>query len=82
MTKTLEDAREELDEEYKSFRKGLRKIHEQLEDLDRAGPEDDLEAKLDEFESLVKKVRTGGLLGGGAKGHRKALAEYQELTNG
>ncbi|MEO6467732.1 MAG: hypothetical protein ABIP21_01430 [Acidimicrobiia bacterium] len=82
MTKSLEDAREELDEEYESFRKGLRKLHDHLEELDRAGPEDDLEAKLEEFESLVKQVRTGGLFGGGAKGHRKALEEYQELTNG
>jgi hypothetical protein len=82
MTKTLEDARKELDDEYESFRKGLRKIHDELEELDKAGPEDDLEDKLDEFESFVKKMRTGGLLGGGAKGHRKALKEYRELTQG
>jgi hypothetical protein len=30
----------------------------------------------------VKKVRTGGLLGGGAKGHKKALDHYLKISQG
>ena len=53
-----------------------------LEEVDEAGPEDDLEGLLDELEGVVKEARTGGLVGGGAKGHRKAHREYVALKEG
>ena len=82
MAKTLEEARRELDKEFEQFRKGLRKIHERLDEVDEAGPEDDLTDELKQLEKTVKEGRTGGLIGGGAKGHRKALKEYEQLKHG
>ncbi len=82
MAKSLEDARKELDDEFETVRKGLRKIQDQLDEVSKRGPEDDLFDELGKLEDVVKEVRTGGLLGGGAKGHRKALEEYREIKQG
>jgi hypothetical protein len=78
MADDLAQARKELDDEFAQVRKSLRDIHAKLEEVERLGPEDDLEAALEELEDTVKEARTGGLLGGGAKGHRKALEKYRE----
>lgn len=80
MADDLTAARKELDDEFEQFRKSLRKIHEELADVERLGPEDDLVQALDKLEGVVKEARTGGLIGGGAKGHRKALDNYRKLT--
>jgi hypothetical protein len=80
MADDLTAARKELDDEFEQVRKSLRKIHEELAEVDRLGPEDDLEGALDKLEDTVKKARTGGLFGGGAKGHKKALEDYRKLT--
>lgn len=82
MAKTLEDARKELDDEFEQVRKSLRKIHDKLDEVDEAGPEDDLYDLLKDLEGVVKEARTGGLIGGGAKGHRKAREEYLDLKQG
>lgn len=82
MAKSLEEARKELDDEFETVRKGLRKIQEELDEVSKLGPEDDVFDRLGKFEDVVKEVRTGGLIGGGAKGHRKALEEYNELKQG
>jgi hypothetical protein len=82
MATSLEEARKELDKEFEQARKSLRKIHDKLDEVDEAGPEDDIENLLDELESVVKEARTGGLIGGGAKGHSKARTVYIELKEG
>ncbi len=78
MAEGLEEARRKLDDEYGQVRRHLDKIHAAVDRLDAAGPEDDLYELLKDLEDVVKEVRTGGLIGSGAKGHRKALESYRE----
>ena len=82
MAKSLDDARKKLDDEFGQVRRRLEKIHEALDRVEKAGPEDDLEHLLEELEEQVKEVRTGGVLGHGAKGHRRARDEYLEIKQG
>jgi hypothetical protein len=49
-----------------------------LDRVDAAGPEDDLYDLLKDLEEVVKEVRNGGVIGSGAKGHRRALENYRE----
>ena len=79
MDDELQQAREELDKEFAQVRENLEKIHEALDKVDKAGPLDDVAQILEDLEDTVKKVRTGGLIGGGAKGHAKARKHYLEL---
>ncbi len=82
MAKSLEEARKKLDDEYGQVRRHLDDIHEALDEVEKAGPEDDLEKLLGDLEDAVKKVRTGGLLGHGANGHARARKEYLEIKGG
>ena len=82
MAKSLEEARKKLDDEYGQFRRKLENIHEKLDKLEAAGPEDDIHDLLEDLEKAVKEARDGGLVGSGANGHRRALKEYQELKEG
>ena len=82
MAKSLEEARERLDDEYGQVRRHLENIHQALDELEKGGPEDDLEGLLDKLEDAVKKARTGGLLGHGANGHTRARKEYLDLKQG
>ncbi len=82
MAKSIEEARKRLDDEFGQVRRHLEDIHRALDELEKAGPEDDLEALLDDLEETVKKVRTGGMLGHGAKGHARARKEYLEIKRG
>jgi hypothetical protein len=82
MAKSLEEARKRLDDEYGQVRRHLQRIHEALEKVERAGPEDDLHGLLKDLEKTVKEVRDGGVVGSGANGHRRALKEYQEIKRG
>ena len=79
MDNALEEARKELDKEFTQIRKDIDKLREELDRLSAAGPEDDITKLLDEYETKVKKVRTGGWVGSGAKGHREAREKYFEL---
>ena len=79
---TLEEARKRLDDEYGQVRRHLGKIHEALDRVEKAGPEDDLHGLLKNLEDAVKEVRDGGLVGSGANGHRRALEEYRKLKDG
>lgn len=82
MADDLEAARRELDKEFADVRKSMEKVRAKLDDVERLGPEDDVFGALDDLEDAVKKARTGGLIGGGAKGHRKALEHYKSLQKG
>ncbi len=78
MAEGLEEARKKLDDEYGQVRRHLDKIHAALDRVDAAGPEDDLYDLLKDLEDAVKEVRNGGLIGSGAKGHKRALDNYRE----
>ena len=82
MGQGLEEARKRLDEEYGQVRRRLDTIHEALDKVEEAGPEEDLYDLLGNLEDAVKEVRTGGLVGSGAKGHKRALDEYRQLKSG
>lgn len=82
MAKTLDEARKKLDDEYGQVRRNLDNIHQALDKVEKAGPEDDLAGLLEKLEDAVKEVRTGGLLGHGAKGHARAREDYLELKEG
>ena len=79
MAKDPEAARKELDDEFEQHRKAMGKVHAKLADVDRLGPTDDIFGALEELEKAVKEARTGGLIGGGAKGHRKAREDWLKL---
>jgi hypothetical protein len=79
---SLEEARKHLDDEFGQVRRKLDKIHKALDEVEAAGPEDDLHGLLADLESTVKEVRDGGVVGSGANGHRRALKEYLELKDG
>ena len=75
----LDEARRRLEDEYGQVRRHLDKIRDALEDVEKAGPEDDLEGLLGQLEDRVKEVRTGGVIGSGAHGHHRALEDYRKL---
>jgi hypothetical protein len=77
----LEEARRKLDDEYGQVRRNLDKVHAALDRVDAAGPEDDIFELLKDLEDVVKEVRNGGVVGSGAKGHRRALENYRERKN-
>ena len=78
MARSLEDAREELDKEFRQFREGLGRIHVALSDVERAEATDDVYGLLETLEQTVHEVRTGGIVGSGAKGHRAARKDWLE----
>jgi hypothetical protein len=82
MAKSLEEARKKLDDEFGQVRRHLAKIHDSLDKVEKAGPEDDLHDLLKDLEKTVKEARDGGIIGSGANGHRRALKEYKELKEG
>ena len=82
MAKSLEDARKRLDDEFGQVRRHLQKIHEALDKVEQAGPEDDLKGLLHDLSKEVDSVRDGGLTGSGANGHARALKEYLEIKDG
>jgi hypothetical protein len=49
-----------------------------MDRVDASGPEDDVYELLKDLEDMVKEVRTGGVVGSGAKGHKKALEDYRK----
>jgi hypothetical protein len=78
MDEKLSKAREELEKEYRQVWENLAQIRTKFEKLTAAGPEDDVSGLLEDLEDAVHKVRTGGLIGSGAKGHREAREKYYE----
>jgi hypothetical protein len=79
---SLEEARKRLDDEFGQVRRKLDKIHEALDAVEAAGPEDDVHGLLGRLESTVKEVRDGGVVGSGSNGHRRALKKYLEIKDG
>lgn len=82
MSDELTKARKELDEQFAKVRSELEQIRTALAMVEHAGPTDDLAGLLEKLEDAVKDVRTGGLIGGGAKSHRNALERVRELEAG
>lgn len=82
MAKDLNDLRKKLDDEYGQVRRKLDKIQHAFDDVEKAGPEDDISELLDKLEKVVHEVRTGGILGSGAHGHERARKEWLEAKTG
>ncbi len=80
MADDLDKARKRLEDEYGQVRRHLDRIRRALDDVERAGPEEDLYELLHQLEKRVHEVRTGGVIGSGAHGHRRALERYRELS--
>ncbi len=81
MSEELENARSKVEKEYKKVAESIAEIHVAFHDVKNADPEADIYGLLDTLEKSVHKARTGGVLGSGAKGHRKAREEYHALLN-
>lgn len=82
MADDLEKARKEMDQEFAQFREHLGDVLEAVDRVTEAGPTDDVYGILEHLEDVVHKVRTGGILGSGAKGHREAREEWLKLGGG
>jgi hypothetical protein len=80
MADDVSKLRKELEDEYAQFRKELGKVLEAVSAVERAGPEDDIYDLLKRLEKQVEECRDGGVVGSGAKGHRKAREKYLEAT--
>ena len=78
MAEGLDEARRKLDDEYGQVRRNVDRIHAALDRVDAAGPEDSVYDLLKDLEDVVKEVRNGGVVGSGAKGHKKALDDYRK----
>jgi len=78
---SLEQARKKLDDEFGQVRRKIDKIRAKLDEVEAAGPEDDLHELLADLESTVKEVRDGGVVGSGANGHRRARKAYLDLKH-
>ena len=81
MATDVNEARKKLDDEFGQVRRHLDKIQDAFDEVNRAGPEDDISGLLERLEEVVKEVRTGGIVGSGAHGHRRALKDYNELKS-
>jgi len=79
MATVWEESREKLESEFAEIAERIPELHEAVDKVIAASPTDDIYAYLEELEDVVKDIRTGGLIGSGAKGHRKALARFREL---
>jgi hypothetical protein len=82
MAKDLNDLRSKLDDEYGQVRRKLDKIQQAFDEVEKAGPEDDVFEALEKLEKVVHEVRTGGIVGSGAHGHRRARDEWLEAKQG
>jgi hypothetical protein len=78
MAMDINEARKKLDDEYGQVRRKLDKIQDALDEVTKAGPEDDISGLLEKLEKVVHEVRTGGVVGSGAHGHRRALDDFNE----
>jgi hypothetical protein len=76
----VEEARLEVEKEYEQFRKEYGKVLEAVQRVSDAGPMDDVHGLLDRLQQVVQEVRSGGVVGSGAKGHREALERYRKLA--
>ncbi len=81
MNQDEEKARKDLDREFAQVRESLGDVHVAFDAVLDAGPEDDLHDLLEKLEDAAREARTGGLIGSGAKGHRRALKKYGEVKN-
>lgn len=76
----VEESRLEVEKEYEQFRKEYGKVLEAVQRVSDAGPMDDVHGLLDRLQQVVQEVRSGGVMGSGAKGHREALEKYRKMA--
>jgi hypothetical protein len=75
---SLEKARAEVQKEFEQFREQFGRVLEAVQRVSDAGPFDDVHGLLERLEDTTRDVRTGGVLGSGAKGHREALEKLEK----
>ena len=78
MDPKLEDAEKNLLEKYEKVKEDLGRVFVAFEDLRNADAYADISSQLSELESVVKDVRTGGVIGSGANSHRRAREKWIE----
>ena len=78
MADALEHAKKRLDDEYGQIRRRLDEIHERLDRVVSAGPDDDLRKLLKDLERKVHRIRTGGWFRPGANSHHRARKKYHQ----
>lgn len=76
--KSVDEAKKRLDDEYGQFRRHIDSVHDALDQVVSAQPEDDIYERVKKLEKTVKEMRDGGIVGSGLNGHRRALKDYQE----
>lgn len=76
----IQDAREKLEKEYKDVMESLGDLYVAVEAVKSASIDADIEGLLGEVSKQADNARNGGMIGSGAKGHRRALKKYRELT--
>jgi hypothetical protein len=77
---SIDDARKEVEQEFRQFREQFGKVLEAAQQVSNADAFSDIHGLMERLEDTVKKVRTGGLIGSGAKGHREALEHFKKLS--
>jgi hypothetical protein len=77
----IDDARREVEKEYEQFRAQFGLVLEAVQRVSDAGPQDDVYGLLERLEDVVREARTGGALGSGAKGHRRAVERLAEAES-
>jgi hypothetical protein len=76
MAKNIDDFHAEMLKEYAQFREDFGQILEAVSKVQGCRAEDDVHGALKQLEDVVKEVRTGGVFGSGAKGHREARENW------
>jgi len=76
----LEEARKTLEERHAKVMADLGDVWVKMEAVRSSQPTDNLHDLLAELEDAVADARDGGLLGSGANAHRRALKDWQKLT--
>ncbi len=74
-------ARKKVEDEFSQFRERLGPVYVAMDAVTSAGPMDDIHDLLEQLEDATKEARTGGLVGSGAKGHRRALKKLREAES-
>jgi hypothetical protein len=78
----IDDARRQVEKEFEQFRTEFGRVLEAVQRVSDAGPFDDVHGLLERLEDTVNEVRTGGVVGSGAKGHREALEQLRRIEGG
>lgn len=77
----VEKAEQDVIKSFEKVKQDLGRIFVEFEKLRAASAFDDVSSMLKDLEDVVKDVRTGGLIGSGAKSHQRSLKKLNDLKN-